>query len=139
MNFKRYLVLLAVVVFGSVGDCSLSRGMKQFGEISINHWWMVERTFLNPWVDIGVILLLGYFASYLTSLSWADLTYVLPASALGYIVVALIARFVLHEHITPVRWIGIVLIVAGVGFVATGSHITHREGHPEPEAAEVRG
>ncbi|HEY3926934.1 MAG TPA: EamA family transporter [Candidatus Koribacter sp.] len=139
MSFKRYLVLLAVVVFGAVGDCSLSRGMKQFGEISLSQWWHVELTFLNPWVDLGILLLLGYFASYLTSLSWADLTYVLPASALGYILVAVIAKFLLHEYVSPVRWIGIVLIVAGVGFVATGSHITKREKRPAPEIAEVRG
>ena len=139
MSFKRYLVLLAVVVFGAFGDCSLSHGMKQFGEISLSHWWSVERAFLNPWVDVGVIFLLGYFASYLTSLSWADLTYVLPASALGYILIALVAKFLLHEQVSLVRWLGIGLIVAGVCFVATGSHVTKREETPTPETAEVRG
>lgn len=140
MSFKRYLVLLAVVIFGAVGDCSLSRGMKQVGEISLHDWQRILFSFTNPWVVIGILLLLGFFASYLTSLSWADLTYVLPASALGYILIALIARFFLHEHVSPVRWIGIALIVAGVGFVASGSHITkHPVETPSQPVAEVRG
>jgi drug/metabolite transporter (DMT)-like permease len=124
LSFKRYLVLVGVIVFGAVGDCSLSRGMRQVGEVSIHNLWRVELAFLNPWVICGVLLLMAYFATYLSSLSWADLTYVLPASASGYIVIALIARFVLHEHVTPVRWLGLVLIVGGVGFVAGGSHVT---------------
>lgn len=132
LNFKRYLVLLAVVVFGAFGDCSLSRGMKQVGAISLGHWQLIFHALTNPWIISGIFLLLGFFASYLTSLSWADLTYVLPASALGYILIALLAKFFLHEEVSLVRWIGISLIVAGVGFVATGSHVTK---HPEEEPA----
>ena len=71
--------------------------------------------------------MLGFFASYLSALSWADLTYVLPATAIGYVVLALIAKFYLHEHISLMRWAGILLITAGVGFVATGPALTERE------------
>ena len=60
----------------------------------------------------------------MTALSWADLTYVLPATSFGYVLVALIARFALHEHITPLRWVGIALIACGVGFVAGGPALT---------------
>jgi drug/metabolite transporter (DMT)-like permease len=56
----------------------------------------------------------------------------MPATALGYVLLALVARFVLHEHISPLRWIGILLITAGVGFVAGGPALTE---HPlqDPE------
>lgn len=140
MSFKRYLVLLAVIVFGAIGDCSLSHGMKQVGEISISHWQLLLVALANPWVIFGIVFLFGFFASYLTSLSWADLTYVLPASAVGYVLIALIAKFVLHEQVSLVRWIGITLIVGGVGFVASGSHVTERGAEtPVREAVEVKG
>jgi hypothetical protein len=79
-------------------------------------------------------LLLAFIIFNMTALSWADLTYVLPATSLGYVLVALIARFGLHEHITPLRWVGIALIAGGVGFVAGGPALTH---HEEPVPAAV--
>ena len=63
---------------------------------------------------------IGFFCTYLTALSWADLTYVLPATALSYVLMALLAKIFLHEDVTLAHWLGIALITAGVGFVATG-------------------
>ena len=77
---------------------------------------------------LGILLLLAFFASYMSALSWADLTYVLPASSLGYVLLALVARFALHEQVSPLRWAGIALISGGVGFVAGGPSVTH---HPD--------
>ena len=75
----------------------------------------------------------------MTALSWADLTYVLPATSLGYVLLALVARFVLHEHVSPLRWLGIVLITGGVGFVAGGPSLTeHHPAHPNAEPADER-
>jgi drug/metabolite transporter (DMT)-like permease len=79
---------------------------------------------LNPWVAVGILLLLAFFASYMSALSWADLTYVLPATSLGYVLLALIARFALHEQVSLLRWLGIALIAGGVGFVAGGPALT---------------
>ncbi len=120
VNLRKYLVLAGVAVFATAGDSMLAHGMKQTGSISIHHLGSVVESVLNPWVAGGIILLLAFFASYMTALSWADLTYVLPATSLGYVLLALVARFVLHEHITVMRWLGIMLISAGVGFVAGG-------------------
>ena len=64
-----------------------------------------------------------FFACYMTALSWADLTYVLPATSVGYVVLTLIAKFVLHEHVTLTRWLGILLISAGVGFVTRAARL----------------
>ena len=98
----------------------LSHGMKQQGGVSLDHLFSLIAAFLNPWVVAGVILLIGFFALYTASLSWADLSYVLPATSLGYVMLALVARFALHEQITPMRWLGIALIAGGVGFVTGG-------------------
>ncbi len=132
MTFRKYLVLAGVTVFAAAGDSLLSHGMKQVGAVSLQHWTSVIFAIWNPSVALGILLLLGFFISYTTALSWADLTYVLPATSLGYVLLALIARFFLHEQITPARWIGILLISAGVGFVTQGPALTH---HPHSGAA----
>jgi drug/metabolite transporter (DMT)-like permease len=133
VTFRKYLVLAGVTLCASVGDSLLSRGMKQVGGISLHNLPDVIWAVLNPSVALGILLLLGFFACYMTALSWADLTYVLPATSLGYVLLTLIAKFYLHEAVTATRWIGIVLISAGVGFVTQGPALTH---HPPKSAQE---
>ena len=132
MTFRKYLVLAGVTVFAAAGDSMLSHGMKQTGNVSLHHLSSLIAALLNPWVAVGILLLLAFFAAYMNSLSWADLTYVLPATSLGYVLLALIARFVLHEQVSPLRWLGIALISGGVGFVAGGPALTH---HPQAEGS----
>jgi len=122
---RKYLVLAGVTVFAAAGDSMLSHGMKQTGSISIHHLQSLLWAVLNPWVALGILLLLAFFASYMNALSWADLTYVLPATSIGYVLLALVAKFALHEQISWLRWLGIVLISGGVGFVAGGPALTH--------------
>ncbi len=119
-------------MFAATGDSMLSHGMKQTGSISLNHLQGVIFAVLNPWVAVGILFLLAFFATYMTALSWADLTYVLPATSLGYVLLALVARFVLHEYVSPLRWLGIGLITGGVGFIAGAPEIT--EHHPADPA-----
>ncbi len=119
----------------------LAHGMKQTGGISLHHLQRVIFAILNPWVAVGILLLLAFFAAYTTALSWADLTFVLPATSLGYVLLALVAKFVLHEQVSPLRWLGIALISGGVGFVAGGPSLTvhpqREEAVDDPRAAEV--
>jgi drug/metabolite transporter (DMT)-like permease len=126
---QRYLILLAVMLTASVGDTMLSHGMKQVGPVSVTHLGLLLVAMRNPWVIAGILCLLGFFASYLTALSWADLTFVLPATAFGYVVVLLLSKFWLHEPgaSSMYRWAGVVLIVCGVGFVANGPSQTQHE------------
>lgn len=116
-------------MFAPVGDSLLSYGMKQVGNISLRHFSELLLAITNPWVGLGIVLLLGFFAAYMTALSFADLTYVLPASSLGYVLLALIARFALHENVSLMRWLGIALVSAGVGFVTSGPELTRRPPH----------
>jgi drug/metabolite transporter (DMT)-like permease len=126
VNPRKYLVLAGVSVFAPVGDSLLSYGMKQVGNISLRDLSTLLLAITNPWVGLGIVLLLGFFASYMTALSWADLTYVLPASSLGYVLLAFIARFALHETVSVWRWLGIALVSSGVGFVTSGPEVTRR-------------
>lgn len=130
MTTRRYLVLLAIVFSAAIGDVLLSVGMKQIGAISPRRWLDLLFAIRNPFVALGILCLLIFFGSYLTALSWADLTFVLPATALGYVVVALLSKFFLHENVSSSRWLGIGLISAGVGIVANGPALTRKPGAP---------
>jgi drug/metabolite transporter (DMT)-like permease len=121
---QRYLVLLAVTLTAPLGDALLSRGMGQIGTVDLHHLGLLWHALFNPFIDLGILLLIGFFASYMTALSWADLTFVMPATAFGYVVVALLSRFWLHEYLSAYRWAGIFLIVCAVGFVANGPSLT---------------
>ena len=123
---RQYLILGLVAVSAPLGDTCLSRGMTALPSISLAHPLSLISAVFTPWIAAGIALLIGFFASYLTALSWADLTYVLPATAFGNVIVALLSRFWLHEPISFQRWFGIVLITIGVGFVAHGPSLTER-------------
>jgi len=138
VTFRKYLVLAGVTVFAAAGDSMLSHGMKQAGNISIHHLQGVVLAVLNPWVAVGILLLLAFFAAYTNALSWADLTYVLPATSLGYVLLALVAKFALHEQVSPLRWLGIALISGGVGFVAGGPALTAHSNVGESKSPPCR-
>ncbi len=138
MSFRKYLILIAVSIFAASGDVCLARGMRDFGAVTLANASGLFAGLLNPWIIVGVLLLICFFSSYLTALSWADLTYVLPATAISYVFMALLAQQVLHEHITTRRWLGIALVTIGVGFVAAGPSRTTRPGaaeHPARKSA----
>jgi drug/metabolite transporter (DMT)-like permease len=127
VTFHKYLVLAGVALLATAGDTLLSRGMKEVGGISLHNLSAVVFALRDPWIVLGILFLIGFFAAYMYALSWADLTYVLPATSIGYVLLALIAKFALHEQVTLLRWIGILLISAGVGFVAGGPELTHHK------------
>ncbi len=138
MNLRKKATLGGVVLFGACGDVVLSRGMKDVGALSLSHFGNAIHAIFTPWVGAGILLLLLFFISYLTSLSFADLTYVLPATAVGYILMAVLAKFFLHEQISPWRWAGIFLIALGVGFVTAGpAKTTTARGVRQPQTTAV--
>jgi drug/metabolite transporter (DMT)-like permease len=145
VTFRKYLVLAGITAFSTAGDSLLARGMKELGGVSLHNYSDLLLPVLNPFVAAGILLLLAFFSCYLAALSWADLTYVLPATSLGYVLVALIAHFSFHEEISSTRWLGIALIAAGVGFVAAGPSVTPDRSHrksrglaPDTASQEVK-
>ena len=73
----------------------------------------------SPWVVLGVVLLALFFVAHTLLLSWADLSYVLLVTSIGYVLVALLSAVFLGETITPARWAGTALIACGVGVVGS--------------------
>lgn len=136
---RQYVVLGVVALSAPLGDTCLSRGMTHLPAISLAHAGTLIAAVFTPWIAAGIALLIGFFASYLTALSWADLTFVLPATAFGNVIVAFLSRFWLHEPISVQRWIGIVLITLGVGFVANGPSLTERPPTALAPEQAVRG
>jgi drug/metabolite transporter (DMT)-like permease len=136
VTVRKYLVLAATTLFASFGDISLSYGMKRIGPISAARWTQLIAAVFNPWVAVGIVLLLGFLACYLSALSWSDLTYVLPATAFGYVLLALLSVWLLGERVTVSRWIGILLVSSGVAIVTRGPSATaRRQPELEPTAA----
>jgi len=131
---SQYAILAAIMLTASVGDSLLARGMAQMGPMDIHHLGkLLLHAPFNPFVAGGIVLLIGFFAAYTTALSWADLTFVMPATAFGYVVIALLGHFWLHEHLSISRCVGIALIVCAVGFVAGGPSRTE---HPNLDAMD---
>jgi drug/metabolite transporter (DMT)-like permease len=126
LTARQYAVLGMVALCAPLGDTCLSRGMTQLPPITLSHPATLIAAVFTPWIATGIALLIGFFASYLTALSWADLTFVLPATAFGNMIVVILSRFWLHETISWQRWLGVVLITAGVSFVAQGPSLTER-------------
>src|ERR1041385_5311148 len=114
---KTRIFTLLVVLSNVLGNFSLTWGMRQVVKlVSLSPLPYIAALF-NPWVALGVSLLILWLLSQMTLLSWADLSYVLPVTSVGYVLVALVGRFFLHEQITVGRWIGIALIMTGVTLV----------------------
>jgi drug/metabolite transporter (DMT)-like permease len=121
-----------MVIFGPLGDVLLSKGMKRVGAISsftpanLPHLFSIVFSTGAIWLGIGSLF--TFFIAYTLVLSWADYSFVQPASAIAYGIVALLGYFVLGEEITPMHWIGVLIICLGVLIV----------GHTPPRTTEHR-
>jgi uncharacterized membrane protein len=111
-------ICAAVVVFSNVfGNFFLKRGMPATLATPLDYITVL----FQPWVALGVLLLVVWLMSRMALLSWADLSYVLPVTSVGYVLVAIVGKVLLHEQVTLKRWTGIALIVAGVALVSGGT------------------
>lgn len=111
-------MLLIMVILGPLGNVLLGKGMKQVGSAAI--WTPSElprimlQVFTSPYIWLGVASLLAFFVAYMLILSWADFSFVQPASSIAYLVVALLGYFYLGEKISRMHWTGIAVICLGV-------------------------
>jgi len=77
---------------------------------------------------IGILFLIGFTLSYMTAVSWADYSFVMPAGAFGYAVQTMLAIIVLHEVVSSRRWIGVAMICVGVLLVGQDQAEHHESG-----------
>jgi uncharacterized membrane protein len=131
LQLKTRIFTAIVVLTNVLGNSFLSRGMQSVGELLSLSPLPYIRALFNPWVAVGVSLLIVWLLSHMALLSWADLSYVLPVTSIAYVLVALVGRFLLHEHVSPARWVGVTLIMAGVtlvGHTDPRTHASHKRG-----------
>ena len=129
-QLKTRIFTAIVVLTNVLGNSFLSRGMQSVGELLSLSPLPYIRALFNPWVAVGVSLLIVWLLSHMALLSWADLSYVLPMTSIAYVLVALVGRFLLHEQVSPARWVGVTLIMAGVtlvGHTAPRTHAAHKQ------------
>ncbi len=120
MSLTAFMVLV-IVVTSAAGDIFITKGMKRVGEIEdfrparilgVFKQVLVCRDFL-----LGVFFLALSFFAFLAVLSWADMSFVVPATSLVYVVTLVGARFLLHERIDGMRWAGTLIVCVGVALI----------------------
>ena len=119
------VVFLSFLILGSTGgEIAITRGMKVTGEPERLRpkelLRFLGRALRNGWFWAGVPLMALSFYALLLLLSWEPISFVIPASALSYVVGTFGAKYILREEVSAARWTGVVLVCAGVALVALG-------------------
>ena len=118
-------LFLSFLIFGSTGgEIAITYGMKATGEPERLRPWellvFLGRALRNGWFWAGVPLMALSFYALLVLLSWEPISFVIPASALSYVVGTFGAKYILREEVCTARWTGVVLVCIGVALVALG-------------------
>ncbi len=125
---RTYLMVLLFIGLKAVGNLSMAWGMKRDTEaVSANPLHYIK-AMLDPFVALGVVLLIVSLLTRMALLSRADLTFILPVTAIGYVLATVLGRYFLHEVVTPGRWAGTLLVFAGAALVSSTSESTTTAG-----------
>lgn len=128
VDLKTKLLTAFVVVTNVLGNFAMSWGMKhQSADLGLSPLTYIRLIF-TPWVLLGTVLLILWLLSRMTLLGWADLSYVLPVTSIGYVASAVLGKVFFGEHVSWQRWLGVGFIVAGIIFVGlTAANTTKQE------------
>src|SRR5882757_2837472 len=122
LHLKTYILIFFIVLFAPLGNVLLSKGMKGVGSAKNWEWGdlfhVLVSVITSGYIWLGIACLLSFFVAYMLVLTWADYSYVQPASAFSYAVVAVLGYFLLGEVVPPLRWAGIAVICVGVFVVS---------------------
>jgi uncharacterized membrane protein len=127
MPLKTRILTLVVILSNVLGNFALSLGMKA-QTVAATGLLVYVKAFFSPMVLLGVALLILWLLSRMALMSWADLSFVLPITSIGYVLSALMGKFFLAEDISNKRWAGTLLIVAGTILVSFTASRTHKQG-----------
>ncbi len=118
LHLKTFILLFIIVTFAPLGNVLLGLGMRRIGPVISWQPSVLVRVaatvLVSPSIWTGIACLLAFFLAYTLLLSWADYSYVQPASSASYAVVAILGHYFLGETISPLRWLGIFVICLGV-------------------------
>jgi drug/metabolite transporter (DMT)-like permease len=137
-KWKTPLFALVVIFTNAFGNFFIARGMRQLPPLG--HPADLILAIFTPWVGLGIALLITWLLSRMMFLSFADLSYMLPLTSLGYVLSVVLGRFFLNEQITPQRWAGTVFIMIGTILVGAGNPDTTPQTEEDGAAsATLRG
>ena len=121
---RSALFVFLIVLAGTGGEMAVGRAMKAIGEVTrftphaIFH--VVLRSLRQPWMWVGLAMMALAFFSLLMLLSWENVSFAVPVTALSYVMAAFGAKFLLGEQVCVPRWIGVGLVCIGVSLVWAG-------------------
>ncbi len=125
LQLKTMPFIALSILMGPLGNVLLGKGMRGVGSLrAVNRGGLlpfIERTFFSPWLWLGIGCLVGFFVVQMLLLTWADYSYVQPATALSYATVAILSYLLLGEDVSRLRWTGIAVICLGVLIVGRTS------------------
>lgn len=105
--------LLFSIVLGALGQVFLKvASMSVKDREPITQFYLALAMNYNLW--LGFACYGVSFMIWMRMLTRFDLSYARPLVGLGYIITAVLAVLLLGEKVTPLRWLGILLTVAGV-------------------------
>ena len=123
-KLRVYAVLILFIALKATGNLSLAWGMKHLTHPATTNPIDYVLAMLSPFVGLGVVLLIVSLLTRMALLSYADLTFVLPVTAIGYVIATFLGRFFLHEPVSAARWAGTLLIFGGAALVGSTPHAT---------------
>jgi len=117
LRFRTYSLLGLFVFLRPLGNLSLAWGTKHFPQVLSLNPVVYLRAMVDPFVALGIGMLILALLTRMALLSLADLSFVLPVTAIGYVLATLFGQVFLHENVQAQQWIGSVLIFLGTGLV----------------------
>jgi drug/metabolite transporter (DMT)-like permease len=125
---QNRITIAFIVISNSIGNLLLAIGTKQLPAFDPGAMLpYTSMALVNGWIIAGVALLALWMYAQLTMLTWSDLSYVIPVTASGYILTAILGVLVLNEGVSLTRWFGIGLISLGVLLVSeTAPKTSHK-------------
>ena len=136
---KFLIILLVGLLFEAIGVISLSKGLKQIGEVQKVNWTEVTRVIRrgagNPNIGLGIFFEALFFISLLVLISKADVSFVWPLTSLSFVITTIAAKIFLHEKVSPARWAGVVLIMGGAALITWSEKVKEKE-TPAPSLAQ---
>ena len=123
---RELLLLCVIVVAGTGGELCVTRAMKQIGEVTDFRPSALVRFILRAltvgWMWMGIAMMAIAFFALLTTLSFENVSFVVPVTALSYAAGAVGAVLFLRERISAQRWIGVFIVCIGVTIVLFSRH-----------------
>ncbi|MGD0499364.1 MAG: EamA family transporter [Bryobacteraceae bacterium] len=118
----RWLFIGIIVSATTAGEVMQAYGMRRHGEIRDFRPGAIGRAMAalarNRFVIGSVLAMAVSFFAYLALLTVAELSFAVPATAITYVLETALAKYVLKERVTWLRWAGAGLVICGVALVS---------------------